>query len=276
AALDALDPVDAAAQVGVDAAADERLVGAARVHDHVAGLGEHGGGGPGVETVEQAAQQHQQRRDERQDHRRGDEAPGPAPQLPQRELHPPTPEPVVASIGSIASTRRAANSVLSTPSASSSPDHAATATGEKVSGMSPMTRPDSGQYSRTPSAIPATRTPSACTSSDRTSAPAGTPTARSSVSEPAFCRVTIRKKSPVTSGTTSAKSRKISWNDCRTCATPGLRSAASARVSASASGTASLMRSTSSAAVTPSAGSIVTADGSAPRASGFAAATVRS
>ena len=52
-----------------------------------------------------------------------------------------------------------------------------------------------------------------CTSSAETRRRPGAPIARSSVSAPAFCTVMMRKNNPVTNGTTSAYSRKMTWND---------------------------------------------------------------
>ena len=110
-----------------------------------------------------------------------------------------------------------------------------------------------------------------CTSSERTSTPAGAPMARSRVSARAFWSVMIRKKSPVTSGTTRAKSRKMTSNERCTSATPGVSAAASARVSASASSEAALMRTARSSALMPAAGRAPMTLGSTVVASGFAA-----
>ncbi len=97
--------------------------------------------------------------------------------------------------------------------------------------------------------------------------------ARSRVSAPAFCTVMIRKNSPVTNGTTSAYSRKMTWNDWRTCATPGASSAAWSRVSASRSSLTALIDATSASGVVPATGATPSVFGKGVPASGLRAAT---
>ena len=62
-----------------------------RVDDRVGVLGADGAGRRADQTVEQSAEEHQQDGDQREDDRGGDESAGPAPQLPEGELHRLTP-----------------------------------------------------------------------------------------------------------------------------------------------------------------------------------------
>ncbi len=134
---DALDGFDLSAEFGIDPAAHERCLRGVRVHDGVGVLGSDGPGRRGDQAVEQAAEEHQEDRDQREDHRGGGEAAGAAAEFLQRELHDPTPWPVVASIGSMLSTRRAATSELSTPSDSRSTDQKITAAVSNCRAMPP-------------------------------------------------------------------------------------------------------------------------------------------
>ena len=120
------DGLDRSACVGVDAAADERRAGGVGVHDDVGLLGPQGARRAADEAVEQAAEEHHQHGDERQDDRGRHEAARSTTQLTQREFHFPTPAPVVATTGSMASTRRAASNDEPRPSASSNADHPST------------------------------------------------------------------------------------------------------------------------------------------------------
>src|SRR6056297_3761599 len=88
-------------------------------------------------SVEQAAEKHQQHGDQCEDHGCSGEPPGPSAEFGECELHVPTPCPVVASIGSICSTRRAASRELATPSRISSTDQNTTAPTSKRSAMPP-------------------------------------------------------------------------------------------------------------------------------------------
>ena len=109
---------------------------------------------------------------------------------------------MVASIGSIRSTRRAETSALRTASTVSTTAQNTTAVVSKRSGSPPMVSWETGAYSRTPTARPAPTMIRTWMSSDATSRLAGAPIARSNVSAAAFWNVMIRKKSPVTHGTT--------------------------------------------------------------------------
>ena len=108
-----------------DPAPGKGLLGGRGEDEEVAPLGGHRARRPAEQAVEQAAEQHQQGGQQRQDGRRRDEAARPAAQLEPGDLHRPSPAPVVASMGSMRSTRRTATRALSTPSAKSSarPEH---------------------------------------------------------------------------------------------------------------------------------------------------------
>ncbi len=134
---DAVDGFDLGAEFRIDPAAHERCLRGVGVDDRVGVLGADGAGRRGDQPVEQPAEEHQQDRDQREDHRGGGEAAGTAAEFLQGELHEPTPCPVVASIGSILSTRRAATSELSTPSDSRSTDQKITAVVSNCRAMPP-------------------------------------------------------------------------------------------------------------------------------------------
>ncbi len=63
---------------------------------------------------------------------------------------------------------------------------------------------DSGRNSNVPITTPRPTTTSTCASNPRTRVDERAPIARSTVSERAFCSVTMRKKRPITNGMTSA------------------------------------------------------------------------
>ncbi len=130
--------------VGVDPAPRERRLRGARVHDRVGVLCTDRTGRRPDQPVEQAPEKHQQNRDERDDHRGGREAAGPTSQFLQGEIHTPTPAPVVASIGSMRKTRRAATNELATPSVSNSTDQKMTAPVSNRSEIPPSSACDSG------------------------------------------------------------------------------------------------------------------------------------
>ena len=81
--------------------------------------------------------------------------------------------------------------------------HAITVGASKRSGIDPTRWNDSGRNRSVPMATPRPTTTRTWVSSPRTRVDERAPTARSNVSVRAFCRVTIRKKRPMTSGTTS-------------------------------------------------------------------------
>ena len=109
----------------------------ARVDEDVGPLGVDGTGRAGDQPVEQAAEEHEERREQRQDDRCRDEATRSTPELGDGDVHAFTPAPVVASIGSMRSTRRAETSALRMPSTNSSTDQNTTAPVWKLSGMLP-------------------------------------------------------------------------------------------------------------------------------------------
>ncbi len=123
--------------------------------------------------------------------------------------------------------------------------------------------------SATPTTTPPIITSTTWMISALISLPADAPMARSTVSEPVFCTVRIRKNRPVVSSTTNHRSPMIRLKELRTSETPGDCSSAWARVSGSVRGTASRMRAVSSSALTPSAGSSTTALGCTAGASGL-------
>ena len=117
---DTLQGLDLHASPDVDPTPREGRLRRARVDDGVRVLGADRPRRRADQPVEQAGQDHQQDGDQRDDERCGREATRTSPKLLEREVHTPTPAPVVASIESIRKTRRAATSALATPSTSRS------------------------------------------------------------------------------------------------------------------------------------------------------------
>ena len=109
---DALDGVDPGPYLGVDAGADERVLGVGGEDDQLALLGSQQPGGSDVQAVEQTAEEQQQHRQQHQ-RRPGDGEPqGLAPELGQAQPHasPPAFCRFITSAGSMRPTRISVNS----------------------------------------------------------------------------------------------------------------------------------------------------------------------
>ena len=109
---DAGDGLDLRPHVGVDAGAQQRVLGVGGVDDELARLGAEQAGGADEEPVEQAAEEQQQHRQQHQ-RRAGDGEPQRlAAQLDETELHarPPAFWRFITSAGSMRPTRRSVNS----------------------------------------------------------------------------------------------------------------------------------------------------------------------
>ncbi len=108
------------ADIGSDAAAQERIAGAAGEDDDIALLRADRAGGAEIQPIEQAAEEQQQRGKERQHDGGHDEPARPAAQLAQwqhGQAHSAIPAPVVADNGSRRRTRRTATNDVSSASA---------------------------------------------------------------------------------------------------------------------------------------------------------------
>ena len=195
--------LDLRADLGADPAAQERLLGRRREDDQVGALRPDRARRALDQPVEQAAEQHQQHRDEREQHRRGREATRPPPHLPQREPHEPSPRRRAPRPARCAAPAAPRTTSWPTPSSRipSAPAHDRGDVELQRDRTDPMERHRQvEQRADRDAQTRPRRAPARAGAHDSVLERA--PIARSSVSVRAFCSVTIRKNSPMTSGTT--------------------------------------------------------------------------